>query len=105
MTKESGLFIDHGNKIIFDVQTAIPAPANCPDGKIYPTEYKEFYLTKSKDYRKSVDILKIANFISNRDNYLAFSLERKKKNKQNENAEEHVYSSIQGGHNDTIWLR
>ena len=77
MTKEDGLFIDHDNKILFDVQTAIPAPPNCPDAKIYPTEYKEFYLTKNKEFKKSVDVLRIADFISNRDNYLAFILEKK----------------------------
>ena len=53
MTKEDGFLIDHDNKILFDVEAAVPAPPNCPDSKIYATEYPEFYLTKNKISRCS----------------------------------------------------
>ena len=76
MTKEDGFLIDHDSKILFDAESAIPAPPNCPDSKIYATEYPEFYLTKNKDFERSVDVLRIADFIANRDNYLAFILEK-----------------------------
>ena len=54
MTKENGVFIDRDIKILFDVESAIPAPPNRPDTEIYPTKYKEFYLIKNKEFKNQL---------------------------------------------------
>ena len=77
LEKEDGFLIDHENKILLNVTSPIPSAPNCPRSTIYPTEYKDFFITQNPDYIQSVDILRITDFVSNRDNYLAFVLEKK----------------------------
>ncbi len=68
--------IDHKEKILFNITGRAPAPSNCPQVELLTTEYKDLYLTKSRDF-ELVEEIKIDLFIRNRDDYIMFETEVK----------------------------
>ena len=106
LEKDNNLLVDHINKVLLMEGPSVPSPAGCPTTLLWGTEYDELFLTKPgakwPTMKNDVDI---SIFIRARDDYIAYEMEKKIADQQNQLQSQSCADALQDNQGQLVQLQ
>ena len=105
LEKVQNFLVDYVNKVLLMEGASMPAPSGCPTTLLFSTEYDNLFLAKpGVKWPKMKDDADITTFIKARDDYIAYELERRIAEQENQVQSRICYDSLSDKQNELVQL-
>ena len=105
MEKVQNFLVDPIHKVLLMEGPSMPAPAGCPTTLLFGTEYDNLFLAKpGVKWPKMKNDADITTFIKARDDYIAYELERRIEDQENQVQSRICYDTLNDRQNELVQL-